>query len=510
MIRRARSAIGLVVALALVALSTMAHVGSADTFFVGNAGPYAVRVIVRLPGVIPGRAQVSVRITDEASARAVQRVSLRASQWNLGIDGAPPPEPAVSVPGDPTLYAAELWFMTATSYQMYVSVDGAQGNGTAVVPVLALATEERPMDRSLGLLLAGLGVFLSVGMLTIVGCAVRESVLEPGVVPDAVRRRRARLAVAGTGVFVGLVLWGGSWWWTAEASLYSRLVLFRPFDSRAAVRDEGGRRVLGIEIQDERWSAGPVAGGRYNALMPDHGKLMHLFLVREPALDAFAHLHPVPRTPADLAFDVDVPPLPQGRYRVFADIVHESGYAQTLVARVDVPSPPADSAGGQGGVGPADPDDSWFAGDAALEAPTSSFTLADGPTVAWLRGPAPIVEKEDRVLTFTAQDAAGARLALEPYMGMLAHVAVAHEDGSVFAHLHPAGSISMAALQKFVDKAGPNVTAVDHSAHVTPAPSDLSIPYAFPKAGRYHIWVQMKHGGREMTAAFDATVRPRS
>ena len=130
--------------------------------------------------------------------------------------------------------------------------------------------------------------------------------------------------------------------------------------------------------------------------------------------------------------------------------------------------------------------------------------------MVWQRGPNPIVEKEDRVLTFTAQDASGARLALEPYMGMLAHVAIAHEDGSVFAHLHPAGSISMAALQKFVDKAGPNVTAVDHSAHVTPAPSDLSIPYAFPKAGRYHIWVQMKHDGRVMTSAFDANVRPRS
>lgn len=95
-------------------------------------------------------------------------------------------------------------------------------------------------------------------------------------------------------------------------------------------------------------------------------------------------------------------------------------------------------------------------------------------------------------------------------MGMLAHVAIAHEDGSVFAHLHPAGSISMAALQKFADKAGQGVTAVDHRAHVTPAPSNLSIPYAFPKAGRYHIWVQMKHGGRVMTAAFDANVRPRS
>src|SRR6266850_892325 len=91
-------------------------------------------------------------------------------------------------------------------------------------------------------------------------------------------------------------------------------------------------------IHERRYATTPPAAARYNALMPDHGKLMHLFLVREPGLDAFAHLHPVARTPASLAFDAELPPLPQGRYRVYGDIVHESGYAQTLVARVDVTS----------------------------------------------------------------------------------------------------------------------------------------------------------------------------
>ena len=42
---RARAAL-----LVLAALS-MAHVGSPDTFFAGKAGPYDVRVSVRLPGV---------------------------------------------------------------------------------------------------------------------------------------------------------------------------------------------------------------------------------------------------------------------------------------------------------------------------------------------------------------------------------------------------------------------------------------------------------------------------
>jgi metallophosphoesterase superfamily enzyme len=124
----------------------------------------------------------------------------------------------------------------------------------------------------------------------------------------------------------------------------------------------------------------------------------------------------------------------------------------------------------------------------------------------WQRGAGPIVARAERVLTFSAQDASGAPLPLEPYMGMLGHVAVTHEDGSVFAHLHPAGSISMAALQKFAGAPADDPQRA-HAAHVMPAPGDLSIPYAFPKPGRYRIWVQMKHNGRVITAAFDAHVR---
>ena len=35
---------------------------------------------------------------------------------------------------------------------------------------------------------------------------------------------------------------------------------------------------------------------------------------------------------------------------------------------------------------------------------------------------------------------------LEPYMGMAAHAEIIRSDASVFAHVHPAGSVSMAAL----------------------------------------------------------------
>jgi hypothetical protein len=38
--------------------------------------------------------------------------------------------------------------------------------------------------------------------------------------------------------------------------------------------------------------------------------------------------------------------------------------------------------------------------------------------------------------------------------------------------------------------------------------AELAFPYAFPKAGGYRIWVQVKRNGRILTGVFDADVQP--
>ncbi len=65
-----------------VFVSTSAHVGTSNASFEGMAGPYRIRVIIRTPGVIPGLAQISVRVID---GEGVERIAVRPLRGDLGL-----------------------------------------------------------------------------------------------------------------------------------------------------------------------------------------------------------------------------------------------------------------------------------------------------------------------------------------------------------------------------------------------------------------------------------------
>ena len=484
-----------------------AHVGSPNVFFEGMAGPYAVRVVIRPPGVVPGLAEISVRLQEPA-----EMVSIRLFRWDVGEDGAPPAEPAIRVVGDDELFSAELWLMTAGAHSVEVSVQGSAGGGIVLVPFESVRRETLEMGRWYGAMLVAMGLFLFVGAVTLCGASARQSTLEPGADADAGRRRRGWITTAVASLLLAIILWSGWHWWSAVDAAY-RAAIFAPLPTVATVEEVAGTDVLDLEITDERW----VEGG-WSPLVPDHGKLMHMFLVRDD-LGAFAHVHPV--AVDDSRFRLQLPPLPGGGYRVYADIVHESGFSQTLVNEIDLrqsavePAPatelaasgeaeetgesPAPTAGERAWAVPAiDPDDSWTVGLHSGD----SVVFDDGTAVEWVRPAGPIATGDDLTLEFQVRDAAGAPAALEPYMGMLSHSVITREDGEVFVHLHPAGSISMGALM--VASQRRNVAA----GHMQRGESGrVAFPYAFPRAGDYRVWVQLKRDGRIYTADFEATVR---
>lgn len=503
-------------ALALTAgvfLVATGHVGSNNVFFSGEAGPYPVSVVIRPPEVIPGLADISVRVAGEG----VERVTVQPVRWDAAPEGgAPPPDVAVPVPGDPDLYAAELWLMTVGAYRVEVAVEGTLGTGEVSVPVTSVMLGVLDMPWGLGWLLLVLALLLLAGAVSIIGAAVREGQLTAEETVGPRRRRRARVAMAVAAVAVSGCLYFGFQWWEA-VDRRARSGIFQRLAVEGAVVRDGGAPTLEIAITDPSW-----LGRNWSPLVPDHGKLMHLFAVGSADMGAFAHLHPVPVDSA--TFRAPWPDLPPGEYRIYGDIVHESGFAQTVVDTITVDAAALASFAGAAEASPGSPpdadDSSWTGAPVplALAGPQAEATLADGSILEW-RGDAELRVDEETVLAVAVWDPDEKPARLEPYMGMRAHAALTRDDGAVFVHLHPAGTISMGSLAVLAPDAAmagaggmPGETADPRDATTggaragSAAGAVVEFPFAFPEPGDYTIWVQVRRDGRVLTGAFQATV----
>src|SRR5688572_5534654 len=306
-------------------LTAEAHIGSPNVFLEDKAGEYPVRVVIRPPNVVPGLAEITVRLQEP-----VQRITVLPVFWKAGREGSPPPDEAGLVRGQTNLYSAELWLMKPGAYSVDVTIEGPRGKGTLVVPVNSMATNTRPMARGFSIMLLALATVLFLGGLKLAGAIFGESRLEPGVLPTRKDRWRGRAAMALTAVVLSLLAFGGKKWWDIEDRDYRNNALYKPLPVSAQVRTERDQHILAIKVDaSER-------RGRWTPLIPDHGKLMHLFLVRDGKPGAFAHLHPVPRGKEE--FEVPLPPLPAGPYHVYADVTHEDGFSETLIATAEIPA----------------------------------------------------------------------------------------------------------------------------------------------------------------------------
>ena len=536
-----------------------AHVGSPDISMEGMAGSYHLMVSVKPPDVIPGTALVTVYFDNEADVM----VSAQPIYFYSGRNGAPSADPLQPVAGQPGQYTGSIWLMSDGSSSILLHVQGRSGRGELVVPIVAISTAEKKLPAFTSYSLAGLGILLLVLLVTIIGASVAEGVTGKGQSLTGQRQRSKRVAIATAAILSSLLVYGGNSWWQQWAHKY-RQFMFKPMHAAYHLQSDSGGNALTIHIDT-------TAGQRVNTLsyiVPDHGKLMHLFVLRIPAMDAFAHLHPVREDSA--TFRTLLPPLPKGRYLAFADIVYLSGFTETLKDTFEI----AENLSGS--LHRLDPDDAYafalpndivdnpFRGDDHMIVcgkPGSGVRMQDGSTMIMeetgsamqetgmtIRKTADQFFKTGQLysLRFFVMDADQKPARLEPYLGMMAHAVIIRDDGSTYIHLHPVGSYSVAAQAGLMNrmtlteneyhypdrsafrdsidgfvyrlKKMPendrnallmkqmNMPAMDTAGGMKMG-NMISFPYIFPQPGKYRIWVQVKRNSRVTTAAFDRSVR---
>jgi hypothetical protein len=436
----------------LLAVTLSAHVGSPDVFFQGKAGPYPLLVAIRPPDAIPGIARIEVR----ALSPDVREIQLTPTPMT-GIAATHPPVADIAQRSatDPQFFEGALWLMSAGSWEVHIRVSGANGAGELPVPVPAVALRIKPMQRGVTYFLIGMTMFLTVGLVAIVGAAV------PG------HRLVAMLCASIVLVFA---LWRGAVWW-GEDDVSNRQKLFKPLRIQLTLSTPGQ---MDLRITDPGW----LALRKLDDLVPDHGHLMHFFLVRWPEMDRVYHLHP--EQTATGFFSTSLPSLSGGTYRIYGDIVHESGFAETAVGEAILPEVQGQPVSGDDAAGPSLP--------------------RDGFDMVWLRDKAKhVTATQLNLFSFEIVGPDGKPVDdLEPYMGMGGHAEFIKTDGSVFAHLHPTGSVPMAS----VAVASPAAMMAMHETRPGPV---VSFPYGVPTPGTYRIFVQMKRAGKVETGSFQFT-----
>ena len=528
---------------------TQSHVGSPGVVFEGTAGPYSLLVSVDPPDVIPGIAEISIYASDPR----ISNIQVKPIYWGVGDEGSPKSDPMDPVPGVPGQFEGIVWFMSTGTASIAVYVDGEKGSGEAIIPIMASATAQKDMDASLGWTLAGLGLFLAILMVTIISASVGLGIVAPGEEAKNLKPKKQSGGMVATALLI-LLIWGGKIWWDNESAAYKSF-MYKPPQAHSWVEQENGNRIMTFQIDSISIKNSNRLPMKY--MVADHGKLMHMFIIKEGSLDVFAHLHPKRVDP--LTFKVQLPEIPEGRYYVFGDIVRRNGYTETISDTLDIPAHKAADTTTNDRRAWFDPDDTYIVSTAVDQKvddnlpsdilicgkPGIETPLLDGSTAVFEYQPnQSFIAGKVYPLTFAINDPEGNPAVLEPYMGMMGHAVVFRKEGGVYVHLHPVGNYSMASQQILEDRIAENSPSAriaqeadvfydsvnqvvaelamlteeerteilmqgmehtglgEHEEHG----STVTFPYAFPQEGNYRIWIQMKRNGKVLNSSFDAKV----
>jgi len=477
----------------LCAVFSLGHINSPHVFLAEDVGPYPAVIVLHMPPAIPGEAELQILLQDQRSDEIVEVVSReippQGEEHSHGWFAVP------ASPVKPGIYSTFVPLMEFGLWHIEVDVRGPRGQGSTSFPVPARVPKPRSITTWLAVTLVALTSLLTVALFQMMVGLGRDSVRGTGdaVRPDDSRRGRRYAALGMTAWILFLVFIARAWMdfdsvarWLATHSLSSELTLAngpavagRPLQATIAVTGRGGD---------------PLRN-----LVPDHGKMMHLIVVDEPAARHFFHLHPEMPSPSRFEFEF-TPPEP-GTYRMFGDVLRATGETETVTAVLEV------GAGEQPrDIALHDSEDSYSVHPTLDERDPARATaqVGDGFVMRWASGEVPrIAAGEFHRLSFELLGADGRPVEqLEPYGGLAGHLLVVRDDFDVFAHVYPRGTV---APHRTPPSAGQPSLLPSPAPPASLAP-EASFPYGFPQPGSYRLWVQMKHFGKIYTGAFDLDV----
>ena len=136
----------------------------------------------------------------------------------------------------------------------------------------------------------------------------------------------------GASALLLIVICLGNAWWKVDASNSQNQTWSSNSPNALATLRPDGRLLLRVQGQGDLWTTYI----KPENFIPDHGHLMHLFLIRLPYMDRMYHLHP--ERIEGGSFLENLPTVFAGKYQIFADIVDDNGVPWTAVGQIDCPT----------------------------------------------------------------------------------------------------------------------------------------------------------------------------
>ena len=434
-------------------------IGHNNVVYEGKAGDIPIRVFVKLPGVVPGLADVSIKVfTDN-----IQKVTIQPNKKDKDRKSkSPPPDVADPIKGEKNLFSAQLWLMDYGSYSLDIRLYQNQNVHRASIPVNSISSRVLEMTQGTTILLSTLLCLLFFGAINIIRIAYKDSTQSPGDHPNHGKIIKSYIVTLVSLIIFSAIIYGGKSWWDNIDTAYQNNI-FQTLENKIEIFDNGKEKFMSIEIIDELWKQNRMAD-----IIPDHGKIMHIYLISDD-YESIAHLHPS-RTENSDVFVVKMPPVN------FRDSM--KGYERDL-------------------------DDSWLIN-------------SDENRITWIDKKYSYKSGENIDLQFQVMKN-GKPAVLEPYISMGGHAALLKKDQTVFVHIHPIGTISMASQEMFQESYVQNIVDQDdicffgfvndstdnNYSNISPN-GEVSFPSInLDNTGEYGLWVQVKSDGEVITQKFD-------